>query len=447
MKEKFLKIWKEYLWLLVILLLVVVIVRFICYQIIDKDYEYFMDTSSYSYLEYYETGVLDIDSFRTPVYPNFLRIMGLFGDDTKEEVYARTVAFQEIISLASVAVFFLIMRKLTKNRIIQSIATLYYGCLPGIFTYNLCVLTESLSISIMLFFLYVLFSYIQEKKIYKQVILACLTTFLTLLRPSFVYLYIFFAIFWFFELIFNKEVRKKTMIGILATCLSGGIISSYALLNEHVNEMKGIGLSSVSIINQTDLIIELGIYGDYEDNPVYEGITRMIRINYDPEEAPWQPVKALIIEEYGITALDEYNKQCIKNNLFAYAKGTIIRILKSADDPAQYVVIINENLKTQAYWNNVSNFMYPLSFGMLFFLITFELIIFLRDRIKKIAWTKNMQFRFWSMIILAGLIAVSLIAAQAEYQRLISPILSISIIIISLYIEKIFQKQEEVDIE
>ena len=41
MREKFLKIWKEKLMLGIILLLITIAVRFVCYQVIEADYEYF----------------------------------------------------------------------------------------------------------------------------------------------------------------------------------------------------------------------------------------------------------------------------------------------------------------------------------------------------------------------------------------------------------------------
>ena len=121
-----------------------------------------MDTQTYSYLEQYNFE--KFNSFRTPVYPIFIRVIGLFGDASTEQLYTNVATAQELISLASVFICYLTMRKMTKNRIIQSIATLWYGCLPSIFHYNLCILTESLSISFMMIFFYTFVCYLQNKK-------------------------------------------------------------------------------------------------------------------------------------------------------------------------------------------------------------------------------------------------------------------------------------------
>ena len=53
------------------------------------------------------------------------------------------------------------------------------------------------------------------------------------------------------------------------------------------------------------------------------------------------------------------------------------------------------------------------------------------------------QIRFYAVILIGGMIAVTILGAQAEYQRLIAPILSIIILVCASYLEKITEKESK----
>lgn len=57
------------------------------------------------------------------------------------------------------------------------------------------------------------------------------------------------------------------------------------------------------------------------------------------------------------------------------------------------------------------------------------------------------QMRFFAMILMAGILSVTLLGAQAEYTRLIVPILSICILLVTESIEKIWKKRRAEAIE
>lgn len=446
MKEKFLKIWKETLLLGLILVLVVIGVRLGAYHFaFTKDFYDFYDTATYSYLEGYEFGKLN--SFRTPVYPTFIRVVGLFGDDTTDELYARVAVAQELVSILSVFVFYLAMRKITKNKFMQSIGTLWYGCLPSIFSYNLCILTESLSISLFVVFLYTLFCYLQNKKIYQQILLAIETIILVLLRPSFLYLFIFFAILWFCSFIWDKENRKKVGVGILITVLAGTVILGYRIANQVQNGIKG--LSYVDSINQADIILGMKLYGSYENDPVDEEITRIIKENIKLDvNTPWyNNTKGAILQKYDYSTLAQYNSRCIKHNWKAYSVATIRRILKIGTENVSTVLAYHQEAKRQQDIMTLTRVVFPVTFGGFYAIILLEMAFFFWNRWKKKSWTITGQMRFYTTLLLAGMLAVTLLGAQAEYQRLIAPILSAGILIGVDYLEKIGKQQEEQNCE
>ena len=439
MKEKFLKIWKETLLLGILLLLIVIGVRVGVYHfVLTKDYETFMDTQTYSYLEQYNFE--KFNSFRTPVYPIFIRVIGLFGDASTEQLYTNVATAQELISLASVFICYLTMRKMTKNRIIQSIATLWYGCLPSIFHYNLCILTESLSISFMMIFFYTFVCYLQNKKIIQQILLAIETLFLILLRPSFLYLLIFFAIFWGISFFKEKENRKKVGIGVLTTVTVGIAILGYVKMNQIQNGIKG--LSYVNVINQADIIIGMRLYGSYENNPRDDEITKIIDEGVKEEKGPWYSLK----EKIPYADLEGYMKKCVKYNRKRYILANITKLLELGSNSVNTIVATGKPSQERIQTNDLitlSRVALPVTFAFCYFMIAVEMITFLWRRLRKEIWTMKEQIRFYAVILIGGMIAVTILGAQAEFQRLIAPILSIIILVCASYLEKITEKESK----
>lgn len=439
MKEKFLKIWKETLLLGIILVLCTIGVRFGVYRfILTKPYEEFLDSKSYSYLEEYSFE--KFNSFRTPVYPIFIRVIGLFGDASTEQLYTNVATAQELISLASVFVFYLVMRKLTKNKIVQSAATLWYGCLPSIFSYNLCILTESLSISFMVIFFYTFVCYLQNKKIVQQILLAIETLFLILLRPSFLYLLIFFAIFWIISFLKEKENRKKVGIGIVTTVIVGIGILGYAKMNQIQNGIKG--LSYVNVINQADIIIGMRLYGSYENDPKDDSITQIIVEGVEKESGPWYSVK----EKIPYADLEGYVKKCVKYNRKSYIIANVRKLLELGSTSVNTVIASGKSSKDSKQIQDLitlSRVALPVTFAFCYFIIALEVIAFIWNRLRKREWTIEEQIRFYTILLIGGMIAVTVLGAQEEYQRLIAPILSLILMIGACYLAKIWKKQED----
>ena len=86
------------------------------------------------------------------------------------------------------------LKKMFKTKKTADIVTLLYGCFPEIFTYNRVILTESLSISLLVMYFCLIIKYISEPTNKKTILIGAYTLLLIMLRPSFIYLTIVLAI-------------------------------------------------------------------------------------------------------------------------------------------------------------------------------------------------------------------------------------------------------------
>lgn len=112
---------------------------------------------SSSYIDYSFT--LDGLGVRAPLYPLILRICQFIF---RESRYLFVTACIQIL-LSAIAIFFLYKAVCiaTNNSLISSIIAILYGCNSCILSWNICIWSESLAISVSAFFLYAIVKYVK----------------------------------------------------------------------------------------------------------------------------------------------------------------------------------------------------------------------------------------------------------------------------------------------
>lgn len=410
-------------------IMIAIILFRIGYHSFFQEYSTYTDTKTY--FESYEGDIWNgkIDRFRTPVYPELIRLIAQ-GETQRKVVFPSVVLMQEIISLLSVIVFYMTFRKIVKSKKIAYVATIFYGCLPMLLELNLCILTESLSISLLVFFFGILMSYLQKPKVYKTIFLSIYTFFLIMLRPSFLYLLIVLGILWFLKLIIGKRERIKALIGIVTIGIVLVGISQYENLNLEQNEFKGI--SVVTVINQLDTIVENDLYYQYE--PKDQDFYDLIKDSRSEKEKIWHlSVQNVLFDKKGYSKVGEFNSRCLDLNKEKYLQILLNRITDRVAEPLNQTYA---ELKDKTNIHKIELFKaitFPLNFGILYLMLIGEGIYFLCYLIKK----KDIQWqRFSLLLLIGGLLGTTLLGAQAEYQRLITPIIPFVIMLLFLYLEK-----------
>ena len=223
-----------------------------------------------------------IDQWRTPVYPLFLGciefVLGdqiqfvvtsvfdipqgvpiyfeqITGSDSSLVAYS-VVGIQFIVFLVSLFYFYKIARLLTRSERGSVVFTLLYLFAILISEANNCLITESFSLSAIIFFLY---SFVQSiKKDSNSYAIAVLfwSLFLVFLRPSFLYIPCC-ALFIGLCLLFAKKYRRAAFKNIVVSCITILAMSVYCCQFKNVYGV--FSPTSVSVINQYWIASQDGI--------------------------------------------------------------------------------------------------------------------------------------------------------------------------------------------
>src|ERR1700712_22062 len=126
-----------------------------------------------------------VDMFRTPVYPYFIKIIKIFGE---QHLIRNIIVAQSSISFLTIIVFYKIVCSAFVTRKALLAATILYAIMLPIICFDKVIMTESLSTSFIVVFIMLIASYLKEQTVPKAIFITLLTFLGIMLRPSFIYL-------------------------------------------------------------------------------------------------------------------------------------------------------------------------------------------------------------------------------------------------------------------
>ncbi len=129
--------------------------------------------------------------------------------------------------------FYYTVVRVTRRRYLAVIFTLLFGLQPGVVGYETSVMTESFSVSGVVFLVFLLARYLDERRRCDAVGLGVLALFLVLLRPAFLYLVGVLAVFWVLQWFLEAPAKKKRNIlwGFLGTGISVAGVLAWCAFN------------------------------------------------------------------------------------------------------------------------------------------------------------------------------------------------------------------------
>jgi hypothetical protein len=230
------------------------------------------DSQSYIRVSYHIGDLLkgNIDTQRTPVYPVFLALCRSIAG---EEYSFRLVAvIQYIFTLISVYYYYHICRFLFRSTLL-----VFFSCVAYIFIVLLkedCnasyILTEPLSVFATVFFFYGLISYVKNPVYYKAILLGLGLLVIIMLRPAFSIFLPILLLFWLGQIVFFRISWKKSVAGLLATCLSVLLILGYSHL---VWQKSGVfSITHISTFNLFCCVVQSRLYEQSDNREMYEMI-------------------------------------------------------------------------------------------------------------------------------------------------------------------------------
>ena len=271
------------------------------------------------------------DTFRTPLYPAFIGcVMSLFGKAWEWVV----IIVQYAIFLLSIKYFHLLAAGLLKEKW-ALITTAFYAIYPTFNSWGNLILTDSLGLSLSVFFFYACNRIITEGSLRQAFVMALLLLFLLALRPSSLSLLIP-AAFSFFLLLFVKEKRLAGILSLTGIAVCSILLVGYSL---KIKEKTGVFTpSTVSISNNFTIARMYGYLSpDAVDDPQR---SEVIRQNYEKygEELAEGPVMfgamGDLVNEFSVEEMKQLVDKSIRLNPLAWFKALIKRAYFASLTPA-----------------------------------------------------------------------------------------------------------------
>ncbi|WP_294477385.1 hypothetical protein [uncultured Bacteroides sp.] len=273
------------------------------------------DTASYIKAgEVFLDGKLDV--FRTPVYPlliSFFRM--LLGDWFSTGL----IIVQVLAFILSVYCFSILCSYYVKNHLIYIITVALYAFHPTILIWHKLILTESLSISLMVIFVYLFVKFIRENT-YSSLILSQISLiFLVFLRPAFIYLLPLNIIFFIYLVVKKRYLRS--LVGLISAVIVAISFGYYCYSFE--KEYGIFGSSNVSDVNQFWILSESGLidFDAIQNEQMKSDVKKFQKVVL--YRSDYIILFQILQQRYGLTLCHEMVKNSIKNNIGAYVKYRI----------------------------------------------------------------------------------------------------------------------------
>ena len=306
------------------------------------------------------------DWFRTPVYPAFLASMKwLFGDGYLWAV----IVVQHIVFLCSAVCLFRLCQKTFHSDKITFWISLFYAVFPFISSLNSYIVTESFSISGMVFLLFLSLRLREEGKWWDAILLTLLLVFLLLLKPALVYLVPLLFVLWTYTF-FIKGNRVRALMGIAGVIVAGACLFSY--MQSFKRHYGVLSSSVVSTLNNYHIARRYGLLKPelIDDPAVRADLENNIIVNGDRPENVYLLYEEAVqmTKEHSIPAINHAVSTCMRHSPKESIKALIYRLFSSADDPLLVKYI------DQSQWGHL--FCFHVSTLYLFLLVYTILLLF-----------------------------------------------------------------------
>lgn len=395
------------------------IIRLLFYLNLSNTDGWFPDTITYTRYPF-NLFKGEIDEFRTPVYPYFIKLIRFLGED---HLLRNIKIAQGIISFLSLILFYKSIDQILKSRVVVITSTILYGISPSIINFDFCVLTESLSISSGVLFFYAITSYIKNPKFLKAIMIPLIAFILIMLRPSFIFLIVILFIFWVTKAIITKKDRLTCWVGLMSSSIAIVLLLGYARLN-YINN-GCFCISTVSTVNQLTNIINFGIHENGSDKEIISKIEN----NKDSS-----PIAAnVILNSFKHRRISKFISYCIFNNINTYLSNTWQKFLNLNNKTTECILALyNKGFGgTLRIITNILSIRFIYLYIIL--IVDFVVIIFLIFKGSEHIWVKIVLWLF-----ISGQLFTTILGGHSEYQRLFSIAIPYVIILLFYYADIIF---------
>lgn len=399
--------------------LLIILIRIIYYFNVDLTIAH--DTNGYVYFNWnaFLSGNMQP---RTPIYPLIITFFKIFST----QYFLQLVAiFQIFVSFLSLVFLYKILNLLNKNKFINLILIFIYGVNPTIMSWDMCILTESISLSLTIFLFYYVILYLYVPKFKLGLICSCIIFIMIFLRPTFLLFYVFFIILLILKIIFSKN--KK----IFYKNLSTASIILVILLGYAYQFKQEYGIFSISDAmprQQLYIYLEKEFY-KYEKSDSF--INDCYNIMETKDKSLWEKT-FILLDKYGNSYISDRTNNFKKENLSIFLKDytyTVTVHWKNSFMPYINIESIHTNFVYSLF-----NFSYNFTFGNIILLSILGSVIGIYKWIKN----KKIDFLFLGIpTLILCIIFTTFYATNASYDRTAIYCLPIFMILTALFFSEI----------
>ncbi len=350
-------------------------------------------------------------------YPMLIRLVRVVTGDA---FCVGVAAVQAVVSTVSVWFMYRCLMMMTKeNKLLSLIITCFYACSPSILQWDMLIMTESLTISLTVFFIYFALKWLREYKKSDAVGFVLMAFLATIVKTAaFVYVGAIFILI-LLIILFKKEKRKAAVFLLGLNILLGLFDLGYAAYN--YTQCGLFAMSSLSSRHKLVHALRSGTYLNYPDKELVEKIDTIYRENdYIYGYVTTTPV----IELFGDTWQEQnkgtlaYAKACLRSDLPAYAKDLLVTALEEVrwKFRAGYATRLDRPAFVGKILDIMEFIFDPLRVAYVCLVCLIGFVLFIIDWIRK----KECPFEMMGLVggILLVLVSVN-VAAYSEWTRLL----------------------------
>lgn len=427
------------------------------------DYTLTPDSFSYIAASQLNYARLEVDSNRPPSYPLLIKFFNSFFTNQQDQLDPYTgltyssaalrsvIICQEIIFLLVTIYLFLTLTKLTRRPWLAFFGSLVFACSPIIFNFNFCLLTESLSISGLTFYLCGLARLISFPPAQKSWLwptgLSVLTFWLICLRPAFQFLLIVNLILTGSYLI-ATFIKRRTpifkkylctgLIWLAGVLVSLCLISLLARINLQRNNVAAF--SGIPSITQLHILILTDLY---QFGPDAEIIAVIDQMPHQTQEELW-PVSNYLYSVFPHPRIADYVNQTISAQPRRYLTRNLYRAIANSEQPLGMVYATARDLSNQKYLAVGGHLLWPFNFIHLYYLVPLLALFWLWR------WWQTKRFPalpLIALIIILGNMGTMIFGGQSEWWRIIVPAMPVVIFSLILVIDQFISRPNSTDQE
>lgn len=371
----------------------------------------------------------EMDAFRTPVYPLIISFFRMFlGDWFSTGV----IVLQVLVFVLSVYCFSILCSHFLKSRLAYNVVVAMYAFHPTMLIWQKLILTESLSVSVMVIFIYLLMRFIRKNDYYSVLFSQVALIFLVFLRPSFIYLIPLNFIFWGYWIVKKRFIHS--LIGIV-----GGLIITISFWGYCSSFEKQYGVwssSNVSDVNQFWILSEAGLI-DFDAIP-----NEQMRIDVERFQkvvlyrSDHIILFQILQQRYGLSECHDMVVNSIANNFGAYIEYRIKNFWK-------------EGIASVGCWEEHRDFLTRLGFftslnffQYIAFLLIYVVLFFCYFRKSEMCF-----FSIYLLLVAGGGVFVAMAGAPNFWGRLAVTCIPVSFLLFGQELDLLYTKLNVKNVE